>query len=245
MPVQIWPPRPNGAHMASQETLDILRASWGTNPSQSSPILLPHRTREDLALLFRTLGFSSGAEIGVALGLFSKKILTRNPGLRLLCVDKWGAYPAVPPDSPERTQEQMDAMFARARLRLGPPHNTRIIRAASIDAAQEIPDGSLDFVYIDASHKLPDVIADLAAWQPKVRCGGIIAGHDFTHTRFKGRRPLTREAIFSGPAHKPCHVIEAVRAWTSCYQIEPWFVLDGLRSTASWMWVNQLADPHG
>src|SRR5512144_1749166 len=84
----------------SMASLERLCQCWSVELSSSSPILLPDRTRVDLALLFRKLGFSAGAEIGVAQGLFSKQILTRNPGLRLLCVDKWEAYPPVPPDSP-------------------------------------------------------------------------------------------------------------------------------------------------
>lgn len=227
-------PRPHGSRRV---TLEALCKRWAIDPSLPSPILLPNHSRKDLARLFRTLGFASGAEVGVALGIYSKQLCTRNPELHLLCVDNWAAYPAFPPDNPAMTQEQMDARFERARLRLV-PLNVTIARMSSVAAAATVRDGSLDFVYIDASHILPDVIADLAAWTPKVRRGGIIAGHDFTHTRFNWRRPLTMESIFAGPTYKPCHVIEAVRAWTSCYQIAPWFVLDGTGSTASWMWVN-------
>ena len=37
----------------------------------------------------------------------------------------------------------------------------------------------IDFLYIDASHEFQDVLADIQAWTPHVRPGGIIAGHDF------------------------------------------------------------------
>lgn len=217
-------------------TLETLCRCWSVDPSSPSPILLPNRSRKDLAKLFRVLGFRSGAEIGVALGVYSKMLCVQNPALHLLCIDNWAAYPAVPPDNPAMSQEQMDARFERARLRLV-PFNVTIVRMSSVSAADTVKDDSLDFAFIDAGHTLADVIADIAAWTPKVREGGIIAGHDFTHERFNWRRPLTRETIFAGPAYKPCHVIEAVRAWTSCHQIAPWFVLDGLLSTASWMWI--------
>lgn len=36
----------------------------------------------------------------------------------------------------------------------------------------------IDFLYIDASHEFQDVLADIQAWTPHVRQGGIIAGHD-------------------------------------------------------------------
>ena len=42
-------------------------------------------------------------------------------------------------------------------------------------------DNSLDFVMLDADHTLASVLADIAHWWPKVRAGGILAGHDFSH----------------------------------------------------------------
>jgi len=41
-------------------------------------------------------------------------------------------------------------------------------------------DRSLDFVFIDASHSLADTESLLRAYLPKVKVGGVIAGHDFT-----------------------------------------------------------------
>lgn len=40
-------------------------------------------------------------------------------------------------------------------------------------------DGPVDFVYIDAAHDYESVKADIAAWWPKVKPGGILAGHDY------------------------------------------------------------------
>jgi hypothetical protein len=84
----------------------------------------------------------------------------------------------------------------------------------------------LDFVYIDGNHSLPYVIADLAAWVPKVRPGGIVSGHDF-------RQYLEQ---------RHSHVVEALYAYTRAYEITPWFVLGaksgGRRDTyRSWFFV--------
>ena len=53
------------------------------------------------------------------------------------------------------------------------------IRMNSIDAASLYKDLSLDFVFIDGDHTYAGVRADIAAWLPKIKNGGIIAGHDY------------------------------------------------------------------
>jgi predicted O-methyltransferase YrrM len=50
---------------------------------------------------------------------------------------------------------------------------------SSIDGSYMYEDESLDFVFIDASHEYVDVKADLIHWYPKVKNGGVFAGHDY------------------------------------------------------------------
>jgi hypothetical protein len=52
------------------------------------------------------------------------------------------------------------------------------IEKNSLDAAEEIPDNSLDFIFIDADHAYDAVLADLCTWYPKIKPGGLISGHD-------------------------------------------------------------------
>ena len=40
-------------------------------------------------------------------------------------------------------------------------------------------EGVLDFVFIDGEHSLQAVRDDLRWWAPKVRKGGVVAGHDY------------------------------------------------------------------
>lgn len=46
--------------------------------------------------------------------------------------------------------------------------------------APRLPGGHADFVFIDADHNYDGVLADILAYEPLVRAGGILAGHDYT-----------------------------------------------------------------
>ncbi len=49
---------------------------------------------------------------------------------------------------------------------------------SSIQGSKEFEPGSLSFVFIDACHTYKAVRSDILAWLPKVKTGGILAGHD-------------------------------------------------------------------
>jgi cephalosporin hydroxylase len=51
----------------------------------------------------------------------------------------------------------------------------------SVQVAKEFKDHSVDFVFIDGNHLYEYVKADIAAWLPKVKQGGVIAGDDWAH----------------------------------------------------------------
>lgn len=56
-----------------------------------------------------------------------------------------------------------------------------VLKMSSVDSAATFQDASLDFVFIDAAHEYENVMADIAVWLPKVKVGGILAGHDYFH----------------------------------------------------------------
>lgn len=169
--------------------------------------------RDALALCFAACGFDSGAEIGVERGLFSEVLCKANPRLRLLCVDAWAPYSGY---RDHVGSEKLESFYRETTERLS-PYCATLIRAFSVDAARDVADGSLDFVYIDANHGYSQVTEDLAAWTPKVRHGGVVAGHDY------GRAKVGQ-------------VKEAVTRWVADRGIGPLFVLTGDRSP-SWVWV--------
>lgn len=52
----------------------------------------------------------------------------------------------------------------------------------SVEGAADFSDQSVDFVFLDAGHSEADLRADIAAWWPKIKPGGVLAGHDYAHS---------------------------------------------------------------
>ena len=129
--------------------------------------------------------------------------------LNLIGIDPWTKYS-------NWTQEKMDQRYQATLDRLKPYPNIKIIRKTSMDAVRDIKDGSLDFVYIDGFHDFDWIMSDLIFWSPKVRSGGIVAGHDYY--------PFYRAGIMT-----------AVDAYVKGHNINTWYVTREPEPTFFWV----------
>jgi len=157
-------------------TMDLLHKRF--NPASiESPVIIPNFYRDDLATLFCELGMSKGAEIGVKRGDYSSILCMSNPLLKLKCIDAWN--PTV-----DTSWDLAETIFIHAKKKLN-PFNAKIIRKTSVYAADETPQASLGFVYIDADHSFNNVMQDIILWADRVRQGGIVSGHDYDNPDVK------------------------------------------------------------
>src|SRR3990167_6983093 len=163
------------------ETLQAIAARYRVTLTPPYPIAL-QASRKDLPSLCLALGHTTGAEVGVWKGEYSRAFCEAIPGLQWTCVDPWAPYAAYRDN--KNQQEAIDHAYAMAQKVLK-PYNVRFLRMFSEDAVSFVPDGSLDVVFIDGNHETAYIRQDLDLWTPKVRSGGVIAGHDYRVNRTK------------------------------------------------------------
>jgi hypothetical protein len=120
-------------------------------------------------------------EVGCWLGRSTSYVagLCRARGMSLVCVDAWaGSSDCFDAKYRELlASRDIEAEFRRHLDALALPADIR--HTTSLAAAATFQPGSVDLVFLDASHDEPAVTADIAAWWPTLRSSGILAGHDY------------------------------------------------------------------
>jgi predicted O-methyltransferase YrrM len=74
----------------------------------------------------------------------------------------------------------------------------KTIKKNSQEAYKDFEDNSIDFLFIDGDHNYKGVRADLVNWFPKVKQGGVFAGHDYTETTCDVRMAVDQFFLFTG-----------------------------------------------
>jgi len=203
-------------------TVEYICKKFDINLKKESPFTINCGKWYGLPVLFKELGFKSGAEIGVLKGLWSEKMCRSIPDLKMYCIDKWICYSNYKDYEHNKLREY--AGIAKQRLKR---YNCEIIEKFSMDAVKDFKDEKLDFVFIDGNHTFQYVTNDIAEWSKKVRKGGIISGHDMLMAK--------RDDVL-------IHVEAVVKAWALSYNIHPWFICKDSQPYArgiSWMWVKE------
>lgn len=140
-----------------------------------------HLSREDLPRLLNAANLTGhGAEIGVFRGDYSHALLSAWKGERLYLVDPWCHFDTDYDDALNVGNEEQEERYRSTVERLSEfGDRAHILRNTSEDAAAIVPDGTLDFVYIDANHSFEACRHDIQLWWPKIKPGGLLGGHDY------------------------------------------------------------------
>jgi hypothetical protein len=158
----------------------------------SFPECLP---RHNFQHYLHLIGARVGAEIGVQKGIFSEHLLANWPG-KLHLVDIWahqesGYVDYANVDSDRQEEHYLETLCRVERF----GERALVIKEYSVLAADMFKDNELCFVYLDANHSFEGCMEDLEAWFPKVRPGGLIAGHDFIDLEEPGLIIQVKKAV--------------------------------------------------
>lgn len=143
-----------------------------------------HRLDARTPLVRRLPRHSAGAEIGVFTGVFSEFLIERLEPCEFYLVDAWDVNGAPAWDPPpgaawsgyvDDGNLTYEAARSAARARSG---GHPVITARSVDWLASRPENSLDWVYLDTTHRYTDTMAELDALERVIRPEGIIAGDD-------------------------------------------------------------------
>lgn len=107
------------------------------------------------------------------------EIINSGKSIKFDCVDTWmGSKDGLTHNNPSVVNDQLYDIFIQ---NIEPvKHIINPIRMTSFEASKLYENCSLDFVFIDAGHSYASVKQDIESWLPKIKTGGILAGHDYT-----------------------------------------------------------------
>ena len=138
-----------------------------------------------LAAMIYAEGFTKFVEVGTKEGRTTAHILQECPNVQVTALDPWCEMPSQGPVSGGEAYDRwdFDAIENSFWERVDPwKDRLTFLRRTSEEAAPAVEDGSQDLVFIDAAHDYDSVKQDIELWIPKVKDGGILAGHDFQHS---------------------------------------------------------------
>lgn len=128
-------------------------------------------------------------EIGVETGTFSNQILDRLAPEKLYLLDPWqkgydknsktktytGGLPTA-----YSNEDQKNKIKANLKEKIK-TKQVILNQGYSYDFIDSYKDNYFDFIYIDACHLYECVKADLEMFLPKLKSGGLMCGHDYSH----------------------------------------------------------------
>jgi predicted O-methyltransferase YrrM len=120
-------------------------------------------------------------EIGSYCGASSSIIATKFINSNINCVDPWSPY-TEDCSIIDLAKQELELKEAEMLFDIVVSKNTNIKKnkMSSVEYCQLILNSSIDFIYIDGNHQYSSVKEDILTWLPKIKVGGIIAGHDYT-----------------------------------------------------------------
>mmetsp|Transcript_34771 Transcript_34771/g.83150 ORF Transcript_34771/g.83150 Transcript_34771/m.83150 type:complete len:279 (-) Transcript_34771:82-918(-) len=138
------------------------------------------KSRHDLGKVLEAEGLHIGAELGVQKAHYSNSLLSDWASNREYhLVDIWAKLENYN-DHANKEQSEQDRIYAEAMENVKSwKSNIHVCRNFTTNCVRNYEDDYFDFIYVDARHDFKGVLQDLQLWWPKLKQGGIFAGHDY------------------------------------------------------------------
>lgn len=119
-----------------------------------------------------------GSWKGMSSAFMAVEIINSGKDIRFDCVDLWD-YDVSQNDISEDMYKNLYDIFIK---NIEPvKHIINPIKDFSLKASKLYNENSIDFIFIDGAHDYKNVKTDIESWFPKLKLGGIIAGHDYDY----------------------------------------------------------------
>jgi hypothetical protein len=181
--------------------------------------------RSDLGTFLNEWGLRTGVELGVQAGIFTSEILTQwSICSSYYLVDFWRSLSNYKDLANVNNQQHMELMFAARNNVAKFEARTKIyfFPMLTSDAAEFIP-SQIDFIYVDARHDYCGVSEDIQVWWPKIRPGGVMAGHDYLdNSEMQSRTPWQDWSICGNGTVHTGAAKQAVRDFAEREQLKIW-----------------------
>lgn len=124
-----------------------------------------------------------GSWLGRSAALMGVELIRQEKPVKFFCVDPW--FDGGPDLRDTKYYKQLSKGVYETFLENIKPVADRMganfipLRMTSLEAAAQFEDNSVDFIMLDGDHSYEAVHADIEAWLPKMRQGGIMAGDDY------------------------------------------------------------------
>lgn len=178
------------------------------------------KTRLELADMLNEMGLTGEAvEVGVANGYFSFPFLDRWRGRKLYMIDPWREPEPQYNQENVPVDEQLRRLHSVIKQSREKQYINRscVVRMSSEDACSVFDDGEIDFVYLDGRHDYAGISGDLERWAPKIKVGGILAGHDLLEGNIGGVDYGVERAVAEFAAKRGLTVHAIAEEWPSYY----------------------------
>jgi cephalosporin hydroxylase len=138
-----------------------------------------------------------GAWKGCSTAFLAVEIINSGKNIKLDVVDTWkGSIDEIGHQTDPDMIKYNGDIFPLFMENIDPvKHVINPIQLPTEEAYKLYADKSLDFVFLDANHSYACVKEDIKNWLPKVKAGGVFAGHDWNHISWPGVVQAVKESF--------------------------------------------------